>query len=178
MRQIIGAIFACVPVLGVSACGEASPPPAEGKAMVQNITTGANKTIGAGASNDFGGTVLDGTNGTRVRCSVKRSGSSFAVYGHIENAEMSLDVNSTDISQGAMMAFFIQGATVDGITSVDDNNNNAPTCVVNTAQPNTEYLVKPGSIYASFDCPKVRSASNLTNTSHLQGRFLFTGCEK
>jgi hypothetical protein len=174
MRHIFGAVLASLTFLGISACGEASPPPAEGKASVQS-QSGTNATIGAARSGDYLGTVLDGTNGTRVSCTVKRAGASFKVNGHIENAAMSLDITSASIADGATMSFFIQGTT-EAVTSVDQDNNPGPSCSVTTTGSN--YVVKSGSIYAAYDCPTVQSPTNISTSSHMSGVFLFTGCDK
>jgi ABC-type phosphate transport system substrate-binding protein len=181
MRQIFGAVLACLAIVGVCACGEASPPPPEGNALVQNLSNGAHGIIGGSSGPaDFGTTILDGTQGVRVSCNVQRSGSSFSVSGHIESPDVSLEVSSTDIAAaGAYMTFTIQGSTVSGaLNSVDGNNNPAPTCMLTTSEAGSKYIVKPGSIYAGYDCSNTRASSALQTASHINGRFLFTGCDK
>lgn len=178
MKHTFGAVFACLAIVGVSACGEASPPPAEGNALVQNMSSGVSRSIGGSSGPaDFGTTVLDGTEGVRVTCSVKRSGGSFSISGHIQSPEMTMDISSSDVAAGAYMSFFVQASTLDSENSVDASNNSAPSCTLTVSQAGTKYILKPGSIYAGYDCPTVRPQSNLT-IHHWSGRFLFTGCEK
>jgi acyl-CoA hydrolase len=190
MREIIGAMVACLAVTSASACSSATTPPAEGNATLNYITSGLTRAIygegGKPEDDKYGGTVLDGTNGAHVSCSVRRSGSGYSVVGHIDNADMSIDVTSSDITACAgsttttgcaSMSFFVQGRA-DAERSVDESNDPAPTCIVNVTQPNTKFVVKPGSIFASYDCLNVQASSNPGNRIHTQGKFLFTGCDK
>jgi hypothetical protein len=185
---MIGAFVACLAVAGANACSSATTPPAEGNATLNYVNSGVTASIfgigGEPLAEKYGGTVLNGTNGTQVECTVRRSGAGYSVAAHIENSEMSLDVNSGDItacSSGASkmcagMTFFVQGRNTE--KSVDDSNDPAPTCIVNTTQEHTKFVVEPGSIFASYDCANVQSAANPGSKLQVQGIFLFTGCTR
>jgi len=179
MRHIFGALWTCLAVMGASACSDATPPAAEGNAAV--TLSGRHRAIygpgGEPTDTSFGGTVLSGTNGVRLNCKVTH-GSTYNVQAHIENADMTLDIASGDIGSGAQMTFYMPGITADSETSVDTNNNPAPSCTVTTSQTNSNFIVKSGSIFASFSCSNVRTAANLKTSDTATGIILFTGCDK
>jgi hypothetical protein len=179
MRHIFGAFWACLAVVGASACSDATPPAAEGNAQV--TLSGKHTAIygpgGEPTGTYHGGTVLDGTHGVHVSCKVSHSGT-YHVEGHIESSDMTLDIASgSDIGAGAQMTFYQVGAA-GSETSVDANSDPASTCTVTTSADNTIYVVKSGSIFAGFQCNNVRSSSNIGTTHTANGIFLFTGCEK
>lgn len=177
MRHIFGAFWTCLAVMGASGCGDATPPAAEGNATV--TLAGRQKAIfgpgGAPTGSSYGGTVLNGTDGVRLNCKVRHSGT-YNVQAHIENSELSLDIASGDIGVGAQMTFLLSGITADSESSVNDSNNPAATCIVTTSPD--PLIVKSGSIFAEFRCPNVRTPANLQVSHTASGFFLFTGCDK
>lgn len=180
MRHILGAFWTCLAVMGASACGDATPPAAEGNATV-TLGGRARSIFGPGGvptDTNYGGTVLNGTSGVNVTCKVSHGGSSYSVQGHIENSDMTLDIASGDIATGAQMTFYMPGATADSETSVDSNNNPGPACTLTTAQADTKLVAKTGSIFAKFYCATVRTPMNLKTSDTASGYFLFTGCDK
>jgi hypothetical protein len=91
---------------------------------------------------------------------------------------MSLNIQSSDISAGSEMIFYVAGSggTPDTMTSVDVNNNAAPTCIFTTSGSDTLLTVGSGTIFAEYDCPKVIAPTNLSTVCHTKGLVQFTGC--
>lgn len=176
MKRTLGTYCVCLATVGLAACSSASPPPPEGNASMSS-SNGINRKIGNPSDTAYGGTVLDGTQGIKVSCTVRHNGT-YAISGHIESAEMSLDVSAGNIDDGAMMTFYAPplgtglSGTVDSITSVGSNSSAGYTCTI------TPTVVKAGSIYAHYNCPTVQSPSNLSTTLSVSGTFLFTGCDR
>jgi len=179
MRHTFGAFWTCLAAMGAGACSDASPPAAEGD-ITASLSGSVNKqgSIAGGdkgpTASGYGQTVLDGTNGVHVSCKVSPSGTTYKVQAHIQSAEMAVDLASGDIRSEATMAFLLPG-TVETFDSVDQNNNSAATCTVTTDAP---YIVRSQSIYASFECPTVRSSANVSDVARASGFFVFTGCDK
>jgi hypothetical protein len=179
MRPIFGVFWASLALTGLVACSSALPPPPEGNAQA-NSATGCgsfNKTIageqGAPSPSTLGGTVLDGTNGgVHVSCKVTGHG---AIDARIESPEMSLVLLSDNVSAGAQMSFYVPDTGNPSLDSIDTTTNRAaPTCIVNTSAP---YILKSGSIYASFNCPTVRVAGSTSLQCAVGGYLVFTGCD-
>jgi hypothetical protein len=127
---------------------------------------------------DPGATVSNGKN-YKVSCQLTPSGDSYSLDAQLESTNvMSLSVQSSNVSVGATMSFYIAGTggTPDSITSTDDKNNAAPTCTLVTSGSDTLLTVGSGTIFAEYDCPKVVAASNVGTICRARGLFQFTGC--
>ena len=178
-------VFGCsVVVLVTAACSSSSSAPvAEGDATINfSNCIYANAEIhgpgGSPTADNFGATVLDGsTGGYRVSCSVTGNGV-YAVNAQIESPDMTLLVDSSDVSAGAHMSFFVAGSggTQEVIVSTDSSNKAAPTCTLTTNSTSGIFVVKPGSIFAQYDCQTVTNAANLSASCHAFGLFYFTHC--
>jgi hypothetical protein len=179
-------IFGCSVVMLVSAAcsSSTSAPVAEGDATIQFtgcIYNGAeiSKPGAAPSADNYGGTVLDGsTGGYHVSCLVSQKGA-YVVDAHIESPDMTtLSVVSSDVNAGAQMSFFVAGTggTQEVIVSTDSNNKAAATCTLTTSSTSGQFVVKPGTIFAEYDCPTVANVTNLSASCHASGFFYFTHC--
>jgi len=100
----------------------------------------------------------------------------YAVAAYIESPDMSLAIDSSDVTAGAQMTFYEAGVsgTPDALVSVDANNNAAPSCKLTVTGGNLQ--VSAGTIFAQYDCLAVRDPANLASSCGAHGFFYFTGC--
>ena len=176
-------IFGCsVVVLVSAACSSStSAPVAEGNATINfaNCIYGDSEIAGPGGvptADNYGGTVLNGsTGGYHVSCLVSQRGA-YVVSANIESPDMTLSVDSTDVSVGAHMSFFVAGTggTQEVIESTDSSNHAASNCTLSTS--GGIYVAKSGTIFAQYDCPTVTNTTNLSASCHASGLFYFTHC--
>jgi len=127
---------------------------------------------------DLGGTVSNGKD-YQVSCKLAATGASYSLEAHIESTSiMSLNIQSSDISVGSTMLFYVAGTggTPSPITSTDATNNAASTCTFTTSSSNTLLTVGSGTIFAEYDCPKAMAATNVGTICHTTGLVQFTGC--
>ena len=158
-------IFGCsgLMLVCVACSNHASAPVAEGDATINFKGCIYNGTAVSGpggvpTATDYGATVLNGsTGGYHVSCSVTHNGT-YAVNAQIDSPDMSLSVDSSDVTVGAHMLFFVAGAsgTQQSIESSDATNNKpSSNCVLTTASTAANFVVKPGTIFAQYDCSHV-----------------------
>ena len=134
----------------------------------------------APARDNYGGTILDGTNGVHVSCTVL----THAIHALITSPNLQLSVDTISAVTQAQMSFQVAGnasqiGSLNTVVSVDNNKNAADSCVL-TVQPATsgdKYVLKPGSIFAYFNCPSVYDPQNPDRACGASGFFLFTGCD-
>ena len=163
---------------GAGAKGNATITFERSNGCMYNGSSIASSNGGVPTPTDPGGTVSNGKD-YQVSCKLAASGASFSLAAHIESANiMSLDIQSSDISVGSEMIFYVAGTggTPDPITSADASNNPASTCTFTTSSTGTLLSVGSGTIFAEYDCPKVMAATNVSTTCHAKGLFQFTGC--
>jgi|GEM_PF-2001049 len=180
MRMSIGFVSLAIALVSL-ACGSEDvkqPNTAKGNATITFAGCPYNDVAihGSGSPptlNDYGATVANG-NDYSVRCTLTSQGS---LDAHIESSLASLDVRSSD-GISATMTFYAAGTggTPEPVTSVDADNNAAPTCTLTTSRDGTLLTAGNGTIFAEYDCTKVWHSANLSTVCHTQGLFYFTRC--
>lgn len=182
---------------GVLACSDPVPPPAQG-AFLAHVTSpsplpaGKQCRIGGAFTYDIPAVfatkpieqldadtylhkAVDGENGATVSCSVKGS-STFSFSGKLRQG----DSVSLDISSGTM------GADGKGTALIGIHNamklssaltSPGPTCTVQAVKgQNNALQLKPGSMWASFDCNAVDAPP--TDSCSADGFFVLENCDQ
>ena len=162
--------FLTVPLLAALGCSDPVPRPAQGNVTVsiQKPTSGAlncpvpGKTYAVGnpkgpSPTNYGDRLIDGEHGATIKCSVTGSGP-FSFSGTIKGSTAQSDQVTVTLTNGVINADKLTGTATVAVYTNDLAGSfvsMAGACTVNVVPPN----VKPGSIWATLECPLV---SNLT----------------
>ena len=183
MSKTGGGSWVCLALLGLVACSSPAAPPAEGSAQVNfSVCTLPQQTISGPGGTPSGSkvgpnqTVLDGRGGYVVKCSVAGSGNSYSVSATIVGPDMTLTVDSKSVSPSGSGMATMSFATTQTLNNTYSSATDG--CTLTTKSTTTTGLtVRPGSIWATYDCPTTTDPNNLNNGCHTTGYIVFTGCD-
>jgi hypothetical protein len=158
-------------------------PPAYKAGLTVNITgtgacptSAATRTIGEPGPDSTGtagkgGPIFDGEKGVKTNCTVA-GGPQFNVSTSITGDGMSFNLNGSVSSTGT-------GTATIGLYNSDlAQQFSSPTggCTVTPIQTAQGFQIKPGAMWAKFDCPTI-SGSLATQTCRLRGEVVIENCD-
>jgi hypothetical protein len=112
--------------------------------------------------------VVDGDNAS-VKCAVSGGGDSFSVNAVLSTATMGFTLQS-------QAAFGPSGGKAFVSSSHDQHNLQDPNCDITIVANQGE--VKPGAIWANFNCPNFGDPTTGEFACTASGKFLFENCSK
>ncbi len=191
-RWCVTAVFA----LGALSCSDPVPPPAQG-AFLTTIRAPSPAPAGKSCPTSVSFTydvpsilitkplealdqdtylhkTIDGEGNASVSCKVS-GGSSFTFSGRVVLGGKALSISSGTLGpdkKGTAQVTLTNTASLSGSLA-----SPAPNCVVNAAADGSNrFQVKPGSMWASFNCPSVEASPNEYCTA--SGVFVLENCDQ
>jgi hypothetical protein len=145
------------------------------------ITGSANWSIpssGTTSSSNVGAQIVDGTNGASVACSVKQSGSGFAVSGSLTTSDnLSFGVGGVTLAPASGSNAFTGTAANVSHYAPNSQTMRGSNCTITVSQAQGAQLA-PGKIWADFNCPVFNPSSASSGSCAAQGTFVFGNCAR
>jgi hypothetical protein len=181
--------FAGVFAVMALGCSSSPPTPAQGASHVTlifdsttncPITGTANWSIpssGTTSSTLVGAQVVDGSGGSNVSCSVKKTGDGFAMSGSLTTSDsLSFGVGSVTLSPGSGANAFTGTASSISHYAPSSNTMRGSNCTVTVSQAQGAQIA-PGKIWADFSCAPFNPSNAASGGCKASGTFVFGNCD-